>query len=102
MVNGSLGMTGGGEDGPVIASKNFQPRLNVGGVFFPGVGRKFKIGGKVGRAKLRNEFFSRVFFITKASREITVKAGFVGRPVGDFMSKGGIVMLSKNTSKGGI
>lgn len=56
--------------------------------------RQLQIGAKERRAKLGHQLFAGVAFIAPAlAAKVTVKAGFVLRPVSQFMGKRGVVCL---------
>jgi len=94
VIGCSLGMSGCRKDGALVILEDFQPRRDIGGVFFARLLVKFEIGTQERRSQLGNEFFAAVTFIAPAlAAEITIKTLRVFRPVGQFMGEGGVVTL---------
>lgn len=65
--------------------------LDIGGVLVARFRRQFEVGTKEGRAKLGNEFFHGVPFVTPTlTAKVAIKARRVLRPVRGFMAERGV------------
>ena len=95
VIGGSLGMGGCRENGAVVVLEDFQPCRDIGGVLFARLLMQFEIGAQESGAKLGNKFLAAVTFVAIAlAAQVAVKALRVLRPVGDFVSKSGVVTFS--------
>jgi len=75
IIGCTLRMSGGAENRAFVLFQDLEPALNIGGMLFAGLRRKFKIGTKKGRAKFSNQLFACVAFITPfLAPKFTVKA----------------------------
>src|SRR5579864_43090 len=86
--------SGCSKNSAIVFLEDFQPRRDIGGVFFARLLVKFEIGAQESRSQLGNEFFAAVTFIAPAlAAEVTVKALRVFCPVSQFVGESGVIAL---------
>lgn len=81
-ISGALRMRGGAKDCTLVVFQNFEPALDIGGVFGAGFGSQGKIGTKESCAKFGNQFLAGISFIAPTlASEFPVQPRLVFRPV---------------------
>src|SRR3546814_20511976 len=93
-AHGALRMGCRLEDRPLVVSKNFEPRLQIGCMIRPRLElrRDTEIGAEEATAELSNKFFARAISpFLRIARPVTSDAMFPRRPVGRLMAWDGRV-----------
>ena len=62
VVGSPLRVSGCSKNGAIVFLEDFQPRRDIGGVFFARLLVKFEIGAQESRSQLGNEFLAAVTF----------------------------------------
>jgi hypothetical protein len=82
VIGGTLGVTGGGKDRPLVLTQDFQPRSDISGMILTGFRGDAQVGAQEGRPDLRNQFLHGVTGIAETlAAEVAVEAGGVPRPM---------------------
>jgi len=92
IISGFLRMRCCGEDSPLVVLQHFQPVGDISGVILPDFRGEIEIGAQKRAAQFRDQLFHRIPGIAPfLAAKVTVKAGFMPRPMGAFMGERGVI-----------